>query len=544
MSSVILKLVVEALFDGTTWTDITEDVISNPMVSSGISDNKDDDRVAGVGVCRFTLNNSNSNSAGLFGYYSPGHVNCRQGFKTGLPIRISYLLTGLGKTPKWRGRIIPGGIEVSPGLYGDRRVQVTAYDWMEQASIHRLRLMAYTSSKRGDEAIALILANMPVQPQSVKLDTGYYTFTSVFDTVRDYTTAMAEFQKICMSERGYLYLRHNRESDEQLVWENRTHRDNVIAVTTVPAALSECGEILDEDGSAILDEDGSEILSDDVDELSISGYNDMSVVQGDALANRITYTAYPKNEFTGVLASTQTRIELAAGEKKEGLKLTFRDPDGSAKISAKSIDALVAGTDYTMNANKDGTGTDLSADLVVEYTAGVEGIEYSVENTGATDGYVYLQAQGTGIRLYDKVSVTIYDAASELSYGTQELKIDAPYLEDPAAADLFASTLLVALSQPYTEVKKVTFMTDSDVMKNFFVAIETGFRIHVEESMCAINEDYFVQGWEFSDIGSNDGGGTVVKFTLFLKRVAIDLLRFMKWDTEGKWDDPNYRWYW
>jgi len=42
----------------------------------------------------------------------------------------------------------------------------------------------------------------------------------------------------------------------------------------------------------------------------------------------------------------------------------------------------------------------------------------------------------------------------------------------------------------------------------------------------------------------NDGPGTLVKFSWFLKRAAVDVLKFVVWDDEGTWDDADYRWYW
>ncbi|HBF40544.1 MAG TPA: hypothetical protein DDW19_01825 [Anaerolineaceae bacterium] len=546
MSNIVLQMAIEAMFDGSTWTDITEDVLGAPVVQTGIFGNSDADRVAGVGTLKFELNNSMSNSAGLAGYYSPGHANCRAGFKAGLPVRMVYKMEGMADTPKWRGTIAPGGILVAPGLYGIRRVQVTCYDWMQQANIHRLQLMAYTTSKRGDEALDLILANMPVQPASTLFDNGVYTFTSVFDTVRAFTTAMSEFQKICASERGYLYLRHNRVSDEQLVWEAYGHRDSITALTAVSAALDECGYLLDEDGLEVLDEDGVEILIDDVVEMNLSGaFADMEVVHGANLATRVSYTVYPKETFAGTLCVTQSRIELGAGETKSGIKLTYRDQDaGGTKVSAAAITPLASGTDYIMTANQDGSGTDLTSDLVVSYTAGVEGIEFEITNNGASKGYVYLQARGTGVRIYDKITKTISNAASELAYGTIELVIDAPYQEDPLAADVFSLTVLAGVMEPASEIRKVTFLSSTNMLKSLFLGADLGNRVLIPEQMSGISEAYFIQGMEWTDIGANDGPGTLVKFTWFLKRAAVDVLKFVVWDDEGTWDDADYRWYW
>ena len=546
MSNIVLQMAIEAKFDGSTWTDITEDVLGEPSVQTGIFGNSDADRVAGVGTLKFDLSNSVNNSAGLVGYYSPGHANCRTGFKAGLPVRMVYKMEGMADTPKWRGTVAPGGIQVDPGVYSSQRVHVTCYDWMYQANIHRLKLMAYTTNKRGDEALALILANMPVQPASTLFDSGAYTFTSVFDTVRDFTTAMSEFQKICQSERGYLYLRHNRVSDEQLVWEAYGHRDEITAMTAVAAPLDECGFLLDEDGLEVLNEDGTEILIDDYVEMDISEADSaMEIVHGANLATRVNYTVYPKETFAGTLCKTQSRIELGAGETKSGIKLTYRDQDaGGTKVSAAAITTLASGTDYIMTANQDGSGTNLTSNLSVSYTAGVEGIEFEITNNGATKGYVYLQARGTGVRIYDKVTKSISTPEGELAYGTIELTIDAPYQEDPLAADVFSLTVLAGVMEPSSEIRKVTFFTSTNMLKSLFLGADLGNKVMLTDQMSGIGESYFIQGMEWKDIGANDGPGTVVQFTWFLKRAAVDVLKFVVWNNEGTWDDADYRWYW
>ena len=89
--------------------------------------------------------------------------------------------------------------------YGARTVTVTCEDWMGIASRHYLNLMAYTTNKRVDEAIPLILANMPIQPYATELATGVDTFPTMFDTARSTTTALAELNKLALSEFGYIY---------------------------------------------------------------------------------------------------------------------------------------------------------------------------------------------------------------------------------------------------------------------------------------------------------------------------------------------------
>jgi hypothetical protein len=526
-----MKLVmrIDAKLDGVTWTDISGDVMDYPSASTGIFGNQDSDRVGGVGKLNFQLDNSIGNSAATTGYYSPGGAYCRSGFALGLPVRVVFTFDGTD-TVMWIGEIPPKGILATPGIYGEKRTAVTCYDWMNQAIIHKLYLLAYTTNKRGDEAVNLILANMPKQPVSKTLDVGTYTFTSIFDTVRTYTTAMAEFQKICQSERSYLYI----DTDGELIWENRTHRDALTAVTEIAVPTGDATALLDEDGTEILDEDGTFLLAEDtvIVTLDDSRITSMQPDYSGSIFNKVTYTVYPKETFTGTLAITQTRISLKAGETKTGIKLTYRDPTGgAAKVCLKILTAIVSDTDYKMSANLDGTGTNLIASLAVTLSEGVEAGEWTIQNTGATDGFVYLQIRGTGLRIYDPVSKITEDTASQTAYGVLELVIDAPYQNDPVIADSYASVILAGSKDPTREIKSVTFKTSNETNKGLFLGVKLGQRITLSETVTGITDDYFINGIEWSMIGYNDTDGALIQWTWYVKRAALDVYSFGVWDT-------------
>ncbi|MFA5154415.1 MAG: hypothetical protein WC554_17860, partial [Clostridia bacterium] len=86
---------LEMQFAGTAgaWTDVTDDVIrATPITCTyGIQDSSPLARVASTGTFNFSLDNSELNSAGLVGYYSPGHTNCRSGFAAGITVRFSIV---------------------------------------------------------------------------------------------------------------------------------------------------------------------------------------------------------------------------------------------------------------------------------------------------------------------------------------------------------------------------------------------------------------------------------------------------------------------
>ena len=72
------------------WTDVTRDVLVRGGVSwdYGLPGPMPADRAAAIGECRYQLDNSAANSAGIAGYYAPGYAHARAGFDLGIGCRI------------------------------------------------------------------------------------------------------------------------------------------------------------------------------------------------------------------------------------------------------------------------------------------------------------------------------------------------------------------------------------------------------------------------------------------------------------------------
>ena len=87
-----LDLTVELELDGPQqgWTDVTRDVLVRGGVAwdYGLPGPMPADRVDEIGECRYQLDNSAANRAGIAGYYAPGHAQARAGFDLGIACRI------------------------------------------------------------------------------------------------------------------------------------------------------------------------------------------------------------------------------------------------------------------------------------------------------------------------------------------------------------------------------------------------------------------------------------------------------------------------
>ena len=493
---------IEMQFATDVWTDVTADVMISDLVrsESGMMNNKATDRVARTGRLQFSLNNSATNSAGKAGYYSSGHDNLRSGFETGIPVRCHVSYDGFTRT-KFYGRIAKDGITPDTGIYGTRRTKVTVFDWMNQASTHELVLPEYTTNKRIDEIVPLIVSNMPLAPLSTNYDTGVETFVSVFDTVGSRTSAMSELNKLALSEWGFVYITHDKDNDEILRVENQNAR-NSSAVTQIPDMSAEAGYLLMESGDYLLQENGDKFILEVAE--TVDFFNNSSIEPvisyGKNMANYITVTSHPRkyDSAATVLYNTTSPLSIDAGETRT-FTGNFRDPNNEAvRVASKGMITPVATTDYWLNASNAGTGADLTANLDVSVTWGANAGSFSLTNSGTVDGYGSIQARGTGIYLYDPIEYLSQGTASQAAHGLQTLDVDMTYQDDPDHAEVIGNFLVLAVRDPQYEVDKYPFYANRDDEHLMaFVHLEIGDKIHITETQSGFDRDAFIDAVSF-----------------------------------------------
>jgi hypothetical protein len=491
---------IEMKFDGINWTDVSGDVIAPITINGGIMDNSPLSRVAGTGKFTLNLNNSISNSAGLAGYYSPGHANCRSGFAAGLQVRLRITYDNATYI-KFKGKIPPQGIRALPGNKGERITTVRVHDWMEQAASHKMDLPTYATTKKANEVINLILAPMPIAPETTSLAVGQETFAHNLDTVKSETTALAEFQKLALSEFGYIYLKHSKTSGEILTFDARTTRGLITDLQQIPVHSDECGFLLLEDGGYLLLEDGGKLILDEAQDSSFSNEMDGLVTShGKNLYNHITARTYPRDidsAATTVLFDLKYALSIAAGETKT-IRGKFRDPNSKAtQVAGIDMVTPVATTDYTANTASDGTGTPMTASLSVTATYGVSEVDFSLQNThGSTTLYVTkLQCRGKGIYIYDTVTSEAKDTTSKNAYGDYPLTLNLKYQDNPLVGEDFSAAQLLVYKDPHDTAETVSFNANRSKKNMFaYLTIEPGMRVYIEETQTGTISDFIVNG--------------------------------------------------
>lgn len=508
------------------WTDITADVVVSVGVQAnyGIPSNGPLDRIADSGQITFTLDNSANNSAGIMGHYSPDGPYVLTGFQTGIPFRFRVTYNGETYT-KFYGRIVPEGIQVESGINKSRRTHITVCDFMEQTAVHDLYLPEFTTSKKINEVVPLVVANMPIAPKSTDYHTGQDTFNTVFDTVRAKTTAMSEMTKVALSELGYIYNKFDPTNDECLTVEGRYTRNDATVLKQIPVGVAGYEYLLWDTGGYILAGAGEKIIVDNVSGSVDADFDntfvEMQISNGKYIYNLIKAVAYLRKTDTSatVLATLQKPILVGGSAAVSDIFLRYRDPQGGvSNVSGRDMETPAGTVDYLFNSAADGSGSDLTPNLTVTPVYGTEGVEYELTNSGAAGYVTKLQARGLGIYIYDPVELIDEDTTSEAVHGTRSLSLDMKYQDSPLAAASFANVLKGQYKDPRTIVDKVTFYANRDEKHMVaFLVCEPGDKIHLTEPVSGVDHDYFINGVEFDIVQGN-----VIRYSWYVKPASED----------------------
>lgn len=518
MYEVFDAIKLEIDFNAGSWTDVTSDLLlkPNPKWRRGIMSGKPTARVASVGTFRFALHNPD-------GKYSPGHASVQAGFGVGNKVRLSFEMEG-ETFYKFRGRIYKGGVRVLPGTLGQRRTLIIALDWMKVVATHELRLLTMQLNKRADEALEIVDDNLAISPVETSYATGQDTFPRVFHLTRDRTKAIAEINNLVASELGLYYPIGDKTGGETVVLDARFTRATTSSSTTLSKTSKESGFLLNEDESYELNEDGSKIVLSETQAAEFDNlFTDMVIVEGKHLANLIKARTLPVEidaAATTVLFSLNEVIEIAGLSTEDGLRCAYTDPSGAdRKVSGTEMVTPVGTTDYTANAQEDGGGADLTANLTVTATYGSEAVEYILENTGGPALFVTkLQARGKGIYDYQPVDNLREDTDSQAIQGVIPLNVNFKYEANPLVAQSYAEILLSQYREPRISIEKIIFMANYNSMTMFsFLQLEPGTRFTVKETQAALDADYFVMGYSAEIIG-----GVAVKCTLIPKESGLE----------------------
>jgi hypothetical protein len=484
MAAIVPKIELELQGRGNGWTDVTADVLSPIRIQYGIQGGGPTDRTAGAGVCRFELNNSERNSGGRLGYYSPGNGNARVGFAIGIRVRVQFQDPA---TSSWHVKHLGSIVAVTPqpGAYGPRRVIVESADWFDEAARSTVAGLATQLNKRSDEIVSLLIGNVPRSPEAQSIATGADTYAYALDTARDdrANPVLQELARVTMSELGYLY----QTGDGTVVFEARFDRANTTDAVT---------------------------LQNDMSGLSVTSSRD-------ELLTKVQVVTHPRTVDSAavVLYRLQSVTEIPV-DGTVTLLGPYTDPNNRAsRVGGTDMVTPVATTDYLMNSLANGTGTDLTASMAVTASLGGNGVRWSITNNSGQVAYITkLQARGKGVYDFETTVAEAEDATLAADFGEQVAVIDLPYQSDPAVGQSTAEYLLglygpqeigiwslgTAGSSELGVTTQLSYFNRSSVgsvqvrprtaaLQTQILAREVGDRIALEETVTGLQASFYIQ---------------------------------------------------
>lgn len=172
----------------------------------------------------------------------------------------------------------------------------------------------------------------------------------------------------------------------------------------------------------------------------------------DSVKNKISVRAYPRQ--LAALGEIWRLDEIRAIQPGTAVTLwgTFRDQNYNATI-AKDVVAPAATTDYTMNTQADGGGTNLTANFTVTASIFAGSVKLIVTNGSGFEGYVtLLKIRGKALESLN-VSASISEStASQTLYGTRQLTLELPFQQQTLVANDMSDWLLSWLTSPLPSV--------------------------------------------------------------------------------------------
>jgi len=218
------------------------------------------------------------------------------------------------------------------------------------------------------------------------------------------------------------------------------------------------------------------------------------------IINHVEITCYPRSigtvpEVLGRLSQTNAP-SIEAGATLT-LTLQFRDPvDQTIELGGLDLLDINAyqGLDIVATVDPAGSGTDVTADIVVVMTDYGNRVELALTNGGLAMAYIQtLQVRGYAVRSREPVTIISQNAASVLAYGRRKLAINAPLMSNIADAQALADHLVQYYKDPLDEITAVTFSAHTNVtLMEAARDIELLDRVSLTEDQTGVSSTFFI----------------------------------------------------
>jgi hypothetical protein len=453
------------VMDGFGFVDITADVIVPSLTwSKGKLDTRQTGRVAGIGALQFELNNSVSNAAGLAGYYSEGHANCRPGFARNRGIRF-YLEYGGVRVYKWQGYV--SRIKPVPGIFGQRRTTVEAQSMMiVYHGAQRQSLQELQVEVRSDQVYEQLTRGLERRPPSWEWSTNPRVLSFAFAAaLAQKPTAASELNKVASSTWDLVLEQGNAQHGGRV--RSYTYAD-FLRQQTVQAELA----------------DGVQGLETEEDE---------------PMYSRVAVLIHPRKaeDDQTILWQLDKPEYLREGITVEKV-VSYRDAAGGAAAALEIATDPEPGVDYYFDSKEVNLAGALSNFLEVQVEAGATQtvLRFTPQRNGHLNNYFL---RGKLVRAYN--DVTLPEDISAQPGADAELRVDLPYQGNAVFGGSLAKVLrddVVSDRRGY----RVSFNANRNALHMQAALLEPGAVVRVSEWQTGVSNWLGIIVGEQGDLGA------------------------------------------
>lgn len=457
-------------FGGSPWVSILTDTRSqDPIVLDyGVQGNGPSDRVASTGTLSFTLNNAIDNAGQTVGWYSPLHVDHRDGLDLNIPIRLIFTLDGQDYH-KFLGRL--SDINPEPGMNGTFTVPCQAVDLMDDWAATDVPVIMAIEVDYDAATLVQILMNtlyfyapdlLPVA-QSIEAGVDLIPYAFHDPNRKKIREVLID---IVMSDLGFACFRGSPTTGGVFTLTNRH------AMSTYPIQTSLLNQFLVNDGF-------------------------QSVLSRDDVTSSVEVFVYPATADADLVEIF--RLDgpplLLQPFSRVTMHLPLRTADHPGEpIGALEIAPITPGVDFTVNTQSDGLGTDMTVDVTVGPVNGSGGatIALEIRNHFARPGFLTL-LKGRGKGLYTSEVSARVDL--DTRYGRRQLTLVMPYQGNVNVAADVAAYFANIYRAPFGQVESIRFCANkSATLMQQAIYREPGDLIYLEEAITGITDTFRIQG--------------------------------------------------
>lgn len=422
---------------------------------------KPEDRVAAVGWCQITLDNSTKR-------FSPGYAAGPLHGKL-LPRRLVRVRATTNGSSYWLFYGWIDKIEPAGGSWSTGEVVLHCVDGIALLQQKKIGVV-YATEKSDSDAVAAVVAATYTPPAT---DYGEVfaegMLTHYGRTWKpEETTAFDAILQICQATWARFFIGRNGVT----ILEQRT-------------------VLMSQEPSVVLTLD-----DEPVDTLDV-------VLDTDNIINDVQVIVYPVETIasTTVLWQSRSSIMVAPGESRE-VVASFHDEQGE-RCGAVNVVTPAATTDYLINEKADGTGFDYTGTSSMSMTTVKEATRAIITLTNNAIGNLYwtkLQIRGKPIITYDPVIVTRESTSSQAIYQKRARVLDLPMQADPVFGFSLASYLVDRFRTPILRAERM-FIRGRDVLNgvNLFSLAVMNW-IEIIDSQSGLDAVHLIRAVEY-DLG-------------------------------------------